>query len=173
MSAHYCVHGQITSPSMSKSSRRVSVADIAASALRNRHLARAPLWLYEHGLGRLLGDRFVMLEHQGRTTGHTRRVCLEIIARPTSDSLVVASGFGTASQWYQNLRAQPACDLTVGAHRHAATAEFLSPAQSQRTLTEYQRRHPRAWKQLRAVLESTLGGPIEDLPMVQFRFTHP
>ena len=148
---------------------RLSPAVIAGAALRNRRLMRAPLWLYEHGLGRLLGERLVMVEHLGRASGRTRKVFLEVITRPTQDSLVVASGFGAAAQWYQNLRAHPECHITVGAHRHAAIAEMVAPMEARAALADYQQAHPHAWAQLRGVLEETLGAPVDDLPMVRFR----
>ena len=148
---------------------RLSSTTIASAALRNRRLMRAPLWLYEHGLGRMLGDRLVMVEHLGRKSGRTRKVCLEVLTRPTPDSLVVASGFGAAAQWYQNLLTHPECHLTLGAHRHAAIAEVLAPAEARAALADYQRAHPHAWARLRGVLEETLGAPVEDLPMVRFQ----
>lgn len=155
---------------MSSWRHRLSLSAIAGAALRNRRLVRAPLWLYSHGLGRLLCDRFVMVEHLGRNTGRTRKVCLEVITRPTPDALVVASGFGAAAQWYRNLQAHPECHVTLGADRHAAIAEMPAPADAQAALADYQRAHPRAWARLCAVLEETLGGPVEHLPMVRFRF---
>ena len=40
--------------------------------------------------------------------------CLEVVGRPTPDTLVVASGFGERAQWYRNLQAHPGCSGTSG-----------------------------------------------------------
>ena len=51
----------------------------------SRALVRAPILAYRCGLGVLLGDRFVLLTHVGRTTGRPRHVVLEVVvvvARP-------------------------------------------------------------------------------------------
>ena len=39
-----------------------------------RALFRAPIWLYRLGLGGLLGGRFLLLTHTGRTSGRPRQV---------------------------------------------------------------------------------------------------
>ncbi|MDG4803790.1 nitroreductase family deazaflavin-dependent oxidoreductase [Micromonospora sp. WMMD980] len=78
-----------------------------------RWLARAPIPLYRNGLGRLLGRRLMMLEHRGRRSGLPRYVVLEVVDREPG-ALFLASGYGPASQWFRNVRADPAVRVWTG-----------------------------------------------------------
>ncbi len=147
------------------------VAEAAARLLRVRWVVRAPIWLFRARLGVLFGSRLVLLEHIGRKTGATRRVVLEVVARPTPDRYVVASGFGEVAQWYRNVQANPRTRVQIGSGRpRAATARALSPDECRAALADYSAAHPRAWSTLRPVFESTLGARIDQdgttLPMV-------
>jgi deazaflavin-dependent oxidoreductase (nitroreductase family) len=109
-----------------------------------------------------------MLEHRGRTSGLARYVCLEIVERPAPGVLVIVSGFGTRSQWYQNLRADPRCYVSTGRIRRApARARFLDDAEGRAALERYQRAHPADWRLLRGAIEKAVGHPVEGLPMVE------
>ncbi|TPX00919.1 nitroreductase family deazaflavin-dependent oxidoreductase, partial [Schumannella luteola] len=77
----------------------LSPSGIAARALRTRWFVRAPIGLYRRGLGWIMGDRILMLEHTGRTSGEPRFVCLEIVERSADDRLRIVSGFGERAQW--------------------------------------------------------------------------
>jgi deazaflavin-dependent oxidoreductase (nitroreductase family) len=143
----------------------------AAALLKVRWFVRAPIWLYRARLGFLFGSRLLMLEHIGRTSGQRRYVVLEVIARPAADSFVVASGFGTRAQWYRNVVANQHVRIYVGSHRPAtATATLLSSEKSTAALAAYASAHPRAWRTLRPVFETTLGAEINGqatgLPLV-------
>ncbi|WP_019202625.1 nitroreductase family deazaflavin-dependent oxidoreductase [Tsukamurella sp. 1534] len=146
-----------------------SPSTLAARALQTRGLVRAPIWLFRHGLGFVLGPRMVMIEHIGRTSGEPRYVVLEAADRPDADTVVVSSGFGERAQWYRNLRATPRCHVTVGRTRREATAELLDREASEEALDRYKRQHPAAWKGLKAALDEAWGEPVEHLPMVRFR----
>ncbi|BDH58650.1 nitroreductase family deazaflavin-dependent oxidoreductase [Tsukamurella sp. PLM1] len=139
---------------------------LAARALRTRRLVRAPIWLYQHGLGALLGPRMVMVEHIGRTSGQPRYVVLEVIERD-ADTIVVCSGFGETAQWYRNLRAHPECRVTVGKNERRARAELLDRAASDEVLDRYRTEHPFAWDRLRGAIEQAVGHPVDGLPMVR------
>jgi hypothetical protein len=49
----------------------LSPSGLAARALRTRAFVRAPIALYRHQLGWLLGGRMLMLEHTGRRSGRS------------------------------------------------------------------------------------------------------
>ena len=142
--------------------------------LRSPHAMRAPIWMYRARLGFMFGSRLLLLEHIGRRTGARRFVVLEVVGHPTPDTYVVASGFGSRSQWYRNVAANPHVRVSV-AHPSAVPAEarVLEPKQAHSVLRAYVDRHPRAWSALKPVLENTLGAPIgEDgagLPLVQLK----
>ena len=61
-----------------------------------RFLYRLPIPLYQAGLERVLGRRFLCLDHKGRVTGVIRRTVLEVIAHDGRGP-VVPVAFGPGS----------------------------------------------------------------------------
>ncbi|MFJ9390734.1 nitroreductase family deazaflavin-dependent oxidoreductase [Nocardioides sp. NPDC101246] len=146
------------------------IDSIASRLLRTRAVVRAPIWLYRHNAGWLFGSRMLMLEHVGRRSGAPRYVCLEVVERPSADEIVVVSGFGTGAQWYQNLRAEPVCRVSIGSRNSVATqARFLTEEESAGALGRYQQAHPKAWQRLRGAIETAVGHEVEGLPMVNLK----
>jgi deazaflavin-dependent oxidoreductase (nitroreductase family) len=114
-----------------------------------RLLFRAPLWFYRLGLGNLLGRRFILLNHTGRKSGAARQAVLEVVDfDPPTNTYFVASGFGKASDWYQNIVHNPQVRVQVGRQSWAAVANPLPPEESGTMMADYARRHPAAAKQL-------------------------
>jgi deazaflavin-dependent oxidoreductase (nitroreductase family) len=151
----------------------LSLTGLAARALQTRAFVRAPISLYRHGLGWLLGGRMLMLEHRGRWSGRARFVCLEVVDRPGPGRIVVVSGFGERAEWYRNLRADPACRVSTGRRQRVPSqARFMTPAEAAAALDRYQRVHPRSWARLRAAIEKAVGHPVDQLPMVELRLGH-
>lgn len=110
----------------------------------HRAIARAPIWLYRCGLGGLLGRRFVLVTHTGRSSGLARRVVLEVVGRDDeSGGYLVASGYGRRAQWFRNIIADPRVGFQVARHRYTGWAQPLPPAESGQRLAEYARRYPR------------------------------
>jgi deazaflavin-dependent oxidoreductase (nitroreductase family) len=144
------------------------MASLAARALTNRHLVRAPIRVYRAGLGFLFGRRTLMLGHRGRVSGLWRFVVLEVVDHPAPDVYVVVAGFGTRAQWYRNVLADPSVRLWCGLRRDVrATATPMSESESAVALRAYAERHPRAWRMLRATIENAVGHSVEALPMVR------
>lgn len=115
-----------------------------------------------------------MLAHRGRSTGLTRYVVLEIVDRPSPDSVVVAAGFGTKAQWYRNVQADPEVQVWLGSHApRAAHATLLTPEECESVLDEYARRNPRSWATLKPVLDELLAEAPEGTtpPLVRFDLT--
>ncbi len=161
--------------STSRAARTIAVR--AAGLLRVRWFVRAPIWPYRARLGFLFGSRLLMLEHTGRRSGARRYVVLEVIARPAPGRYIVASGFGARAQWFQNVQANPHVQVYLGGHPPApATAYPLTGEQSASALAAYANAHPRAWRTLKLVLETTLGAKIgaqeTTLPLVAFDLDH-
>lgn len=153
---------------------RNAVVAATRRALGTRALMRAPIWVYRAGLGCMFGSRLLMLEHVGRKSGLLRHVVLEVIAQPTPDVYVVASGFGERAQWFRNVLAQPSVNVSVaGRRRVPATARRLPGDEADRLLQDYITQNPRAWNTLSEVLADTLGGrvapPGTELPLVELR----
>jgi deazaflavin-dependent oxidoreductase (nitroreductase family) len=116
-------------------------------------LAGAPRLLYRAGLGRLLGHRFLQLTHRGRHTRRVYRTVLEVVRYdPARRESVVVSGWGAASDWYRNLRAGPALEVTTGGERYRPRQRFLPPAEAVAVVEAYARGHPWALRLLGPLL---------------------
>ena len=123
-----------------------------------RALFRAPIWLYRLGLGGLLGGRFLLLTHTGRTSGRPRQVVLEVVGRhEPSGGYLIASGYGERSQWFRNILEDPRVCFQVGWRRYRGLARPLPAAESGRWLADYAR-HPRATASLLRVLGHDVDG---------------
>ena len=103
---------------------------------QKRFLYRLPVGLYRIGLGRLLGRRFLCLEHLGRTSGLTRRTVLEVIAHEGGKP-VVPVAFGAATDWYRNLLARPSARITWGGVAGPVTAQVLDETEAAGVLVRY------------------------------------
>lgn len=104
---------------------------------------RAPISLYGAGYGHLLGDRFLLLEHSGRATGRPRRAVLQVARRLPGDRYVVASGRGTASDWYRNITQEPRVHVSTGRLRRVpAVARQLDGDEARDVLGERGSRLP-------------------------------
>ena len=138
------------------------LSTIGGRILRTRWLVRAPIQLYKARLGFLFGARTLMLEHVGRTSGQRRYVVLEVFGHPEPDVYLVVSGFGSQAQWYRNLEINSTARIWIRGRRAVpARAEPLSAAEADAALEAYIAQHPKAWANLKAVIETTVGHPIE------------
>ena len=120
---------------------------------------RLPIWLYRLGLGGLLGTRFLLLSHTGRKTGWVRQTVLEVVRYDrAATTFIVAAGFGSGSDWYRNIRANPWVTVQCGRRRWKMVADFLSPEQAGEELLDYARRHPVAMRELARFMGYRLDG---------------
>jgi deazaflavin-dependent oxidoreductase (nitroreductase family) len=93
-----------------------------------RRMLRAPVLLYRWHLGRLLGQRFLLLTSVGRRTGRARDTLLEVAGRSPAGEWCVVSGWGPRSDWLLNCRAAPPLRVRVGRlDLPHPTARFLDP----------------------------------------------
>jgi deazaflavin-dependent oxidoreductase (nitroreductase family) len=80
-----------------------------------RLVFRAPILLYRLGLGRLLGHQFLLLTHAGRRTGRVHQTVLKVLHHdPVTGESIVASAWGTRTDWYRNLQTRPALAVRTG-----------------------------------------------------------
>lgn len=149
-------------------SERTSVADrLVARLLATPWLMRMPIPLYRAGLGWIFGERLVMIEHLGRVSHEPRYVVVEVVERG-HNVIRVASGFGTKSQWYRNLRANGVAYLSTGNVRRArAAVRLLDAEESARLLHDYAAAHPTAWQHLSSAMDFAAGGDAY-IPIVEF-----
>ncbi|SHK28770.1 deazaflavin-dependent oxidoreductase, nitroreductase family [Pseudonocardia thermophila] len=117
---------------------------------------RVVLWLYEHGLGGVLGRRFLLLHHTGRRSGRAYTTPLEIVGRTVSGAPIVVAGFGDAD-WLRNLTAGGPAAATVGRRRTPVAARRLGIPEAADALAAYERRHGPAAPLVRRLLSALLG----------------
>lgn len=120
------------------------------------------------GLGFLFAGRLLLLEHVGRSSGLPRHVALEVLTRPSRDEVIIASGFGKMSQWFQNLQANPHCHVSIGTRRRVpATASVLPADEAARLLDDYRDAHPKLWSVLDDSMTQLRGSTDYELPLVR------
>lgn len=139
---------------------------------------KLPLVLYRLHLGWLLGQRFLRLTHVGRRSGKLYRTVVEVVDHDSAtDSYVVTSGWGEASDWFQNIQKTRAVTIDVGMRHLNVTAERLPVDQAAEWLLAYARKHPRTFRELAHIMigENLIGTPedcrtlAEAVPLVAFR----
>jgi deazaflavin-dependent oxidoreductase (nitroreductase family) len=142
-----------------------------------RFFARIPIYLFDLGLGRLLGSRFLVLTHTGRKSGLPRKVALEVVRHDeSSDTYYVASGWGEEADWYRNVIKNPEVVIRAGSRRLVGTAERLSSESAGEELLTYARRYPAAMKSLAGIMGYEVDGSDEgyralgrSLPIIALR----
>jgi deazaflavin-dependent oxidoreductase (nitroreductase family) len=138
---------------------------------------KAPRVLYRLRLGWLLGHRFLLLTHRGRTSGRVYQTMLEVVRydRATRESIVV-SGYGAQADWYRNVLAHPALEVRTGGQRYQPEQRLVPVEEREAILATYRARNPRLLKWLMGVLGYAYDGSAaglrrlaEQMPMVGFR----
>lgn len=120
-----------------------------------RFFLRLPIALYRVRLGFLLGRRFLMLEHVGRSSGLRRYVVIEVVDHdPQTGAYWVCSGWGRGADWFRNIQKTPEVWLTAGWRRSSARARELEGEEAAAPLRRYASAHPYA---LRKLAEMMLG----------------
>jgi deazaflavin-dependent oxidoreductase (nitroreductase family) len=140
----------------------------------------APNRLYDIGLGRLLGGRFLRLTHTGRRSGRGLHTVLEVVDHDESTGAVtVVSGFGPRADWFRNVEAGGPVAVDLGRGPRAARHEVLSSEEAERILARYERRNRIATPVLRRALSAMVGWRyrgtpdqrrrlVSELPVVRF-----
>ncbi len=131
----------------------------------SRLFYRLPIILYRMGLGQLMGERFLLLEHRGRRTGLVRRAVLEIIRHdPNVGAYYVVSGFSERADWFRNIKHHPDVQIQVGKKVHSAIAVILDGERASAEVLDYAERNPTLIKFLaKSLLGYHLGDDKEDL----------
>lgn len=121
------------------------------------------------------------LTHTGRRSGRTYQTVLEVVGEDhETGEVMVLAGLGRSAQWYRNVRADTAVEITIGHQRFRARYRELSPDEASVTLAAYERRNRWAAPVVRLVLSRLIGWRYDgspaararlarELPMVGFR----
>jgi deazaflavin-dependent oxidoreductase (nitroreductase family) len=128
-----------------------------------RILYRMPIWLYQNGLGWLLGNRFLMIHHTGRKSGLPRQAVVEVVRHDEeTDTFIVAVGFGKKTNWYLNLLAQPEAEIQVGRRKIDVSARPLSEVDGGMEMLTYTRHNQFLARQLSKFMGFEVDGSEED-----------
>lgn len=104
---------------------------------------RFPIYLYRLGLGRLLGKRFIHIQHTGRKSGLPRHSVVEVAGYdPQEDAYYIAAAYGEKADWFQNMMKNPRVKAQVGGRHFDGMAARLSPDETLQLYKDYERRHP-------------------------------
>lgn len=139
---------------------------------------RMPRPLYHHRLGGLLGHTFLLITHQGRTSGIPREtVAMALSWNPNTKEVVVCSVWGE-TQWVRNLRARPALRIQIGADTFTPQQRFLADHDAIAVTAAFQTRHPLRLRLFSSILgwhkldtQSALREFVAGKPFIAFRPT--
>ena len=133
-----------------------------------RFVFRAPVRLYDHGLGRLLGRRFLCLTHLGRRSGRRYRTVLEVVGAEGGESFVVA-GLGARADWFRNIQARPPVEVIVGADRFPASHRVLGEEEAVAVIAGYEHRNRLVKPVVRFAFGKLLGRPYDGTDLARRR----
>jgi deazaflavin-dependent oxidoreductase (nitroreductase family) len=123
-----------------------------------RYVLRAPVYLYRWRLGRLLGNRFLLLTHTGRHTGIRHQTVLEVMEyRKEGPEALVMSGFGRDADWLLNIEANPNEEVVLGSEHFAAIHRLLGEEEAIEVVKSYESRNRWMRPIVRSVLSRLLG----------------
>lgn len=129
-----------------------------------RLVYRLPIAICHWHLGRLLGSRFLLLEHCGRRSGEVRETVLEVIHSDRALGIwYVVSAWGDRAQWLLNLRAAPRARIKTAGRTVRVDAREVSAPEAELVLLEYGGRHPRAARSVARLLGWEMNGSEQDL----------
>jgi deazaflavin-dependent oxidoreductase (nitroreductase family) len=104
---------------------------------------RLPLPLYRAEWGWLLGHVFLVLTHAGRRTGRPHDTAAMVLAEdPTTEEVVICSGWGPRTDWVRNLRAKPPLLVRIGGQSYVPQHRFLTDEEAFEVGASFRRRHP-------------------------------
>ena len=102
-----------------------------------------PRLLYATPLRYVMGRWYLRLKHQGRRTGKTYSTLLDVIhVDRTTGEVFVSSGWGQDADWWRNIKATPALEVTIGRRRFVPSQRFLEDDEAYRLRKLVWKKHP-------------------------------
>lgn len=124
-----------------------------------RFLYRLPVHLYRWGLGWLFGKRFVLFQHTGRKTSKQYQTVVEVVEiEKDTGNVIVVAGYGTKTQWYQNLQHMQTTTIQLGKHKFPVSIEMINPEDGADIMARYYRRYGKITGALFSILGYTWDG---------------
>jgi deazaflavin-dependent oxidoreductase (nitroreductase family) len=106
-----------------------------------RLVFRAPVLLYRLGLGGLFGHQFLLVRHAGRRTGQVRETVLKVLRYdPSTGESIVASAWGTRTDWYRNVQAGGCLSVSTGGIKYVPEMRAVSADEAFAVFDEWTRR---------------------------------
>jgi deazaflavin-dependent oxidoreductase (nitroreductase family) len=135
-----------------------------------------PVYLFKQRLGFLMGDRFILVTHEGRKSGRTYQTPLEVVQHDeASGEYIVASGTGPGADWYRNIAAKPASRVQVRNQAWEPTQRLLDATEAAARFKRYEQEHPKTASRLLQSMGNSYDGTDEGrremmagMPMVAF-----
>ena len=104
-----------------------------------------PVHLWRLGLAPVIGHHMMLISHTGRKSGKTRRTMVEYFKM--NGKKYVTSGFGSRSQWYQNIVADPRVTIQTADGVEHMIATRVSDGETLLSLLDcVKRREEQLWK---------------------------
>lgn len=141
-----------------------------------KQVLRAPSYLFKWHLGFLLGSRFILMTHIGRSSGRTFQTVVEVLEQDDgTGEYIVCSGTGRQADWYRNLSASPARSVQVGNRSWVPEQRFLPDDEAAERFHRYETLHPSTARRLLSSMGRGYDGTdagrramVADMPMVAF-----
>jgi deazaflavin-dependent oxidoreductase (nitroreductase family) len=110
---------------------------------------RIPVYFYRIGLGRLFGERFVLINHIGRKSGNPYQTVVEVVEQEKeSGNIIVVAGYGEQTQWYKNLQKLPETTIQLGKRKLSVHIVLLEPEDGEDIIARYMARYGKLTGQL-------------------------
>lgn len=123
--------------------RAVRHAPTPMSRLR-RFVFRVPLQLHHlgvHGLERLIGIDWIVLETRGRRSGRPHEVMLDVVSEQDG-VFYVQPADGRRAHWVRNVTADPYVTAELRGERFAARVDDVTGAEGAEAVLRFVRGHP-------------------------------
>jgi deazaflavin-dependent oxidoreductase (nitroreductase family) len=148
------------------------VAGLLTEPLRTspilRVLFRCVVALFDLGLGRIVGHRFLQLTHRGRRSSRLYRTVLEVISfEPWTGESVALSAWGERADWYRNIQTSPAVQVLTGGQRFTPEQRFVESDELYGLLQDYLSRNRVIAPIVRRTLGLSLDGSSADRAMLE------
>jgi deazaflavin-dependent oxidoreductase (nitroreductase family) len=128
-----------------------------------RVLFRCVVALFDLGLGRIVGHRFLQVTHRGRRSNRLYRTVLEVISyEPRTRESIALSAWGERADWYRNIQTSPAVHVLTGGHSFTPEQRFLEPHELYGQLQHYLSRNRLIAPIVRRTLGLSLDGSSAD-----------
>lgn len=104
---------------------------------------KMPILQYRLGMDPMIGKYVLLLTTIGRKSGLPRHTPLEYEYDRENDRYRIAVGWGSNTDWYKNLKANPKVHVRVGRRGFDAIVKIASDEEVARYMMHVSRRHPR------------------------------